>query len=120
MNVRDDTEIDWKLLPDENWNVWSAHALQRRWLTMKRGIKGHEEMSHTGTFHLVTLGFWCSTARLLEIMEILKTKKSHVPGPSSGRKKKSKVTSAEAVVDVDEVDGMGPAAGPSSCVAMLV
>ena len=48
MNVRDDTEIDWKLLPDENWNVWSAHALQRRWLTMKRSIKGHEEMSHAG------------------------------------------------------------------------
>ena len=49
LNVRDDTEIDWKLLPDENWNVWSAHALQRRWLTMKRSIKGHEEMSHAGT-----------------------------------------------------------------------
>ena len=49
MNVRDDTEIDWKLLPDENWNIWSAHSLQRRWLTMKRGIKGYEEMSHAGT-----------------------------------------------------------------------
>ena len=48
MNVRDDTEIDWKLLPDENWNIWSAHSLQRRWLTMKRGIKGFEEMSHAG------------------------------------------------------------------------
>ncbi len=48
MNVRDDTEIDWKLLPDENWNIWSAHSLQRRWLTMKRSIKGFEEMSHTG------------------------------------------------------------------------
>ena len=52
LNVRDDTEIDWKLLPDENWNVWSAHALQRRWLTMKRSIKGHEEMSHAGTLVL--------------------------------------------------------------------
>ena len=48
MNVRDDTEIDWKLLPDENWNIWSAHSLQRRWLTMKRSIKGFEEMSHAG------------------------------------------------------------------------
>lgn len=46
--MRDDTEIDWKLLPDENWNVWSAHSLQRRWLTMKRSIKGFEEMSHAG------------------------------------------------------------------------
>lgn len=49
LNVRDDTEIDWKLLPDDNWNVWSAHSLQRRWLTMKRSIKGFEEMSHAGT-----------------------------------------------------------------------
>ena len=52
MNVRDDTEIDWKLLPDENWNIWSAHSLQRRWLTMKRSIKGFEEMSHAGGYPL--------------------------------------------------------------------
>ncbi|KAI0677225.1 hypothetical protein C8Q78DRAFT_959833 [Trametes maxima] len=94
LSVRDDTEIDWKLLPDENWNVWSAHSLQRRWLTMKRGIKGFEEMSHA------------------EIMEILKTKKAQSPPPSSvGRKKKSKVTSAEAVNDGDDGD---PEAGSSS------
>ncbi|KAH9833649.1 uncharacterized protein C8Q71DRAFT_873939 [Rhodofomes roseus] len=107
LNVRDDTEIDWKLLPDENWNVWSAHALQRRWLTMKRSIKGHEEMSHAG---------W---SLLTEMMEILKTKKSHVPGSSTSRKKKSKVTSAEAVVEVDDVEGnMGPVAGPSTGIAI--
>ncbi|TBU33012.1 hypothetical protein BD311DRAFT_473065 [Dichomitus squalens] len=98
MNVRDDTEIDWKLLPDENWNVWSAHSLQRRWLTMKRSIKGFEEMSHA------------------EIMEILKTKKAQSPPPSSiSRKKKSKFTSAEAVNDVDDVEMEGqPEAGSSS------
>ena len=50
LNVRDDSEIDWKTLPDEDWNMWSAHALQRRWLTMKRSVKGHEEMSHAGMF----------------------------------------------------------------------
>ncbi|KAI0722337.1 hypothetical protein C8T65DRAFT_704843 [Cerioporus squamosus] len=96
MNVRDDTEIDWKLLPDENWNIWSAHSLQRRWLTMKRSIKGFEEMSHA------------------EIMEILKTKKAQSPPPSSsGRKKKNKYLSAEAVNDVDDME-MQPQAGPSS------
>ncbi len=57
MNVRDDTEIDWKLLPDENWNIWSAHSLQRRWLTMKRSIKGFEEMSHAGEYRLCS-GVW--------------------------------------------------------------
>ncbi|KAH9943154.1 uncharacterized protein BXZ73DRAFT_40555 [Epithele typhae] len=87
MNVRDDTEIDWKLLPDDHWNIWSAHSLQRRWLTMKRGIKGFEEMSHA------------------EIMEILKTKKAQSPPPSSAsKKKKSKYISAEAVNDIDDID----------------
>ena len=124
LNVRDDTEIDWKLLPDENWNVWSAHALQRRWLTMKRSIKGHEEMSHAGTLilpHFLSYFEFERVALCSEIMEILKTKKSHVPGPSSGRKKKSKVTSAEAVIDVDDVDGnMSPVAGPSGGIVMAV
>ncbi|RPD66837.1 hypothetical protein L226DRAFT_452371 [Lentinus tigrinus ALCF2SS1-7] len=102
MNVRDDTEIDWKLLPDENWNIWSAHSLQRRWLTMKRSIKGFEEMSHT------------------EIMEILKTKKAQSPPPeSSSRKKKNKYLSAEAVNDVDDME-MQPQSGPSSGPGTLV
>lgn len=48
MNVMDDTEIDWKTLLDPDWNLWSAHSLQRRWLTMKRSIKGYENMSHLG------------------------------------------------------------------------
>lgn len=48
LNVRDDTEIDWKTLPDPGWNFWSAHSLQRRWLTLKRSIKGFEDMTHQG------------------------------------------------------------------------
>ena len=48
LNVHDDSEIDWKKLPDEHWNNWSAHALQRRWLCMKRSVKGYEDMSHAG------------------------------------------------------------------------
>ncbi|KAG7096766.1 hypothetical protein E1B28_004177 [Marasmius oreades] len=59
LNVRDDTEIDWKTLNDEDWNHWSAHTLQRRWFTMKNSIKGHEDMSFK------------------EIMEILKMKKAN-------------------------------------------
>lgn len=48
LKVNDDSEIDWKKLPDEHWNIWSAHTLQRRWLTMKRSVKGYEDMSHAG------------------------------------------------------------------------
>lgn len=48
LNVRDDTEIDWKVIPDPDWNLWSPHTLQRRWLTMKKGVKGYEDMTHQG------------------------------------------------------------------------
>ncbi|KAI0065900.1 hypothetical protein BV25DRAFT_1821604, partial [Artomyces pyxidatus] len=83
LHVRDDSEIDWKTLPDPNWNFWSAHVLQRRWLTMKRGVKGHEDMTHA------------------EIMDILRVKKAHLPPPP-----KQKVVSAEAVEDSeDDADG---------------
>lgn len=59
MNVRDDSEIDWKTLPDSDWNDFSAHVLQRRWLTLKRSIKGYEDMTHQGlTRPYVTE--WCS------------------------------------------------------------
>ncbi|THH28412.1 hypothetical protein EUX98_g5777 [Antrodiella citrinella] len=79
LNVRDDSEIDWKLLPDEHWNSWSAHSLQRRWLTMKRGIKGFEEMSHA------------------EIMDIVRTKKAQSPPPPARKKSKKNPTSQEAI-----------------------
>lgn len=45
-------------------------------------------------------------------MEILKTKKAQSPPPTtSGRKKKNKVTSAEAVNDGDEIEGQPEAGG---------
>ncbi|KAF8505698.1 hypothetical protein F5888DRAFT_1651153 [Russula emetica] len=81
LHVRDDSEIDWKTLSDPNWNLWSAHTLQRRWLTMKRSIRGHEEMTHS------------------EILDILRLKKLHVPGSRSRA-----VVSAEAVEDSDDAD----------------
>ncbi|KAH8094917.1 hypothetical protein BXZ70DRAFT_344152 [Cristinia sonorae] len=95
LNVRDDTEIDWKLLPDEHWNSWSAHSLQRRWLTMKRSIKGYEEMSHA------------------EIMDILRTKKAQSPPPPT-RKRSKKYTSAEAVASDSSTDDETNAAGSST------
>ncbi|KAH7887607.1 hypothetical protein F5I97DRAFT_1805530 [Phlebopus sp. FC_14] len=83
LKVRDDTEIDWKTLPDPDWNLWSAHSLQRRWLTMKRGIKGYEEMTHQ------------------EIMDILRVKKAHLPTAPPTRRRK--VTSAARVDDQDAI-----------------
>jgi len=48
LRVRDDTEVDWKTLADKDWNLWSPHILQRRWQTMKKSVKGYEEMTHQG------------------------------------------------------------------------
>ncbi|CAE6527383.1 unnamed protein product [Rhizoctonia solani] len=47
MPVQDDTEIDWKLLPDPQWNLWSAHQLQRRWFGLKKTLKDSDTMPHS-------------------------------------------------------------------------
>ncbi|KAF9055505.1 hypothetical protein BDZ89DRAFT_937914 [Hymenopellis radicata] len=81
LQIVDDTEIDWKTIPDAQWNVWSPHVLQRRWQTMKKSIRGHEYMTHR------------------EIMDILKVKKVN-SGPSNSSKKRTrKVTSATAIAE---------------------
>ena len=58
MEVRDDSEIDWKLLSDDDWNLWSAHTTQRQWRKLKQTILGHEEMGFQGSsgalFSIVT------------------------------------------------------------------
>lgn len=50
LQVTDDSEVDWKSLPDDTWNMWSAHILQVRWQTMKKSIRGWEYMSFRGAF----------------------------------------------------------------------
>ena len=87
MGVRDDTEIDWKRLPDPDWNAWSAHVLQRRWLTLKRAVKGYEDMTHQ------------------EIMDILRTKFAQLPSSPLGKSKR-KVVSA-STIDDDEATSEG-------------
>ncbi|KAJ3754907.1 hypothetical protein EV360DRAFT_50714 [Lentinula raphanica] len=87
LRVRDDTEIDWKTLPDEDWNIWSAHLLQRRWLSMKKSVKGYEEM------------------HIQEIIEILKAKKADfdsTPGKAKRKSSSKKYPSAEMVDSSDE------------------
>lgn len=51
MPVQDDTEIDWKLLPDPQWNLWSAHQLQRRWYGLKKTLKDSDTMPHSGVYY---------------------------------------------------------------------
>ncbi|KAG6336529.1 hypothetical protein ID866_2551 [Astraeus odoratus] len=118
LKVRDDTEIDWKTLPDADWNLWSAHSLQRRWLTMKRSIKGYEDMTHQEAWLI-----FCA-----EIMDILRVKKAHLHPPTASIRRR-KVTSAasvddnESVVDPElakassSVLEAGPSGSDNACVA---
>jgi hypothetical protein len=48
MGVNDESEIDWKLLSDEDWNLWSAHQLQRRFKYLLNAIDGHDKMQYPG------------------------------------------------------------------------
>ncbi|KAJ6515701.1 hypothetical protein C8R45DRAFT_810574 [Mycena sanguinolenta] len=91
LNVRDDTEIDWKTIPDSEFH-WSAHVLQRRWLTMKKGVKGFEDMTHT------------------EIMDILRAKNAQIPNA------KAVVKSSKFVLDSDDED---PRPGSSTALGTL-
>ncbi|KAJ7284153.1 hypothetical protein C8J57DRAFT_1054674 [Mycena rebaudengoi] len=101
LNVRDDSEIDWKKLPDPQWNYWSAHILQRRWLTMKKGVKEYEDMTHP------------------EIMDILRAKNAELP----------KFTSKETIDDEHDDDSepeaeaaaeAGSSTGPGTASALAV
>ncbi|KAJ7129498.1 hypothetical protein C8R44DRAFT_614346 [Mycena epipterygia] len=90
LNVRDDTEINWRSLLDSQWNLWSAHILQRRWLTMKKGIKGFEDMTHP------------------EIMDILRVKNAEAPHVKA-------VKSAKFIVDSDDEEPHpGSSTGPGT------
>ncbi|EJU06628.1 hypothetical protein DACRYDRAFT_44460 [Dacryopinax primogenitus] len=46
LKISHDSEIDWKLIADSDWNLWSAHQLQRRWFRMKKGVKNGETMPY--------------------------------------------------------------------------
>lgn len=89
--------------------------MQRRWLTLKRSVRNHEEMSHQGksTYRVHLTSPLADT--LIEIMDILRLKKSNMPPPPA-HPRKLRVTS-EATVPLDIQNGdsdMGFPAGPSS------
>ncbi|KAJ7781072.1 hypothetical protein B0H16DRAFT_1658733 [Mycena metata] len=100
LGVRDDTEIDWKSIPDSQWNLFSAHTVQRRWLTMKKSIKGFEDMTHS------------------EIMDILRVKYAEMPSYA----KVSKVAKVPARSDeyIEDSDNDEPQAGSSTGPGTLV
>ena len=39
LQLTDEDEIAWKLLPDSHWNWWSPHVLHKRWGSMKNRAK---------------------------------------------------------------------------------
>src|SRR4051812_21558559 len=74
MNVADESEIDWKLLVDDGWNLWSPHVMQKHWFGMKRRVEGHEEMPFYGE-DVLSRGYANLTFAFAELVEILMAKK---------------------------------------------
>jgi hypothetical protein len=66
---------------------------------MKRSIKGYEEMTHQGLWYRPTESATLLLISSIEIMDILRVKKAHLPPASSARRRK--VTSAASVDDQD-------------------
>ena len=99
-------------MPDDDWNLWSAHSLQRRWLTLKRSVQGWEQMSHQGTYYFIFQPIrFRSCLSFTEIVSFLCFKKAQIP-PSQPSARKSRVTSAR-VVPV-ETNDTAPEPGPST------
>lgn len=72
---------------------------------MKRSIKGYEEMTHQGLWYRFAKSVALLTGSI-EIMDILRVKKAHLPPASSARRRK--VTSAASVDDQDGLLDPGP------------
>ncbi|KAH8914953.1 hypothetical protein BT69DRAFT_1289468 [Atractiella rhizophila] len=45
LRVADESEIDWDSLRDKKWNLFSSHQIQKRFLSLKRTVKNHKELS---------------------------------------------------------------------------
>jgi hypothetical protein len=82
---------------------------------MKRSVKGFEDMAHQGLFGVLQVTrnvsyYW----HVSEIMDILRVKRAQVPAqPAAKTRNKRKITSAEAVVDLENEETQ-PEAGPST------
>lgn len=50
MDLMDESDIDWKLCKDEEWDIWSPHVLQKRWNHLKTSVEGYESMSYRSMF----------------------------------------------------------------------
>jgi len=87
LKISHDSEIDWKLIADSDWNLWSAHQLQRRWFRMKKGVPGGESLP------------------LLELLQILKEKKA-LPLASTIQRHQSKMKSKETISDDEDNDDL--------------
>ncbi|CDZ98477.1 RNA polymerase I termination factor, Myb superfamily [Phaffia rhodozyma] len=46
LSVQHETEIEWRLLPDEDWHLWSGHILKKRYLKLKGDIEGSADMPY--------------------------------------------------------------------------
>ncbi|KAG8867075.1 RNA polymerase I enhancer binding protein [Serendipita sp. 405] len=44
IDISNEKDINWRLLLDDGWDIWSPHDLQRRWATMKKSVVGYEQM----------------------------------------------------------------------------
>nr|GAT60000.1 nucleolar protein [Mycena chlorophos] len=86
--IQHETEIDWTALPEGTWNLWSNHILQLHWFTLKKGVKGYEDMTLT---------------ELLAAMKAKNRKKAVLPS-RSGPAEQQPVASSSKSASVESSD----------------
>ena len=45
-------DIDWKLLSDPMWNMWSSHYLQHKWIFLKGASNANDIVHHRGEYEM--------------------------------------------------------------------
>lgn len=99
--MNDESEVDWKRLGDDDWNLWSAHQLQRRFKGLMRSIKGYDTMPFTGEY--ISFALTCGSLSPLELLEILKIRQGQTPpGPKKARKGERRTNISRVYVDEEE------------------
>jgi hypothetical protein len=74
LKLEDELEINWKAISDNDWNLWSAHTLQKHWVVLKKSVKGYEDRTFSGMVLRLCLGLLSSHSPP-EILKMVMVKK---------------------------------------------
>jgi len=80
LEVDDEIDIDWKLLSDPMWDMWSRHFLQQKWRVLKGASNANDIVHHRDVVHHLVR--WISEKQQLESSTTSPTATMSIPSAS--------------------------------------